>query len=111
MVFGSKTIYTGNLPEYQSCKQLLVGRGLHEGDREFGKWCNLNFPNLRENQEGEREAILLVLGKQLLEGKKGKSKENFGKWVNRNFPNLRNTLDKDENTSKSTYTYSTAKNI
>lgn len=51
---------------------------------------------LVENQEGEREAILLVLGKQLLEGKKGKSKENFGKWVNRNFPNLRNTLDKDE---------------
>lgn len=36
---------------------------------------------LVDNQEEERETILLVLGGQLLEGRKGRSKENFGKWV------------------------------
>ena len=29
-------------------RQLLEGRKLHEGDREFGKWCKDNFPNLSE---------------------------------------------------------------
>ena len=51
---------------------------------------------LVDNQEDERESILLVLGRQLLEGRKGKSKENYGKWVSRNFPNLRNTVSKDD---------------
>ena len=51
---------------------------------------------LVDNQEGEREKVLLVLGCQLLEGRKGKSKENYGKWVSRNFPNLRNTVSKDD---------------
>ena len=51
---------------------------------------------LVDNQEEERETILLVLGRQLLEGRKGRSKENFGKWVSRNFPNLRNTVSKDD---------------
>ena len=49
-----------------------------------------------DKQDEERETILLVLGRQLLEGRKGRSKENFGKSVSRNFPNLRNTVSKDD---------------
>lgn len=45
-----------------------------------------------DKQEDERETVLLVLGGQLLQGKKGKSKENYGKWVFANFPNLANTV-------------------
>lgn len=40
-------------------KQLLEGRGLHEGDREFGKWCNLNFPNLREHINKDDQTAIL----------------------------------------------------
>ena len=48
---------------------------------------------LVDNQEGEREKVLLVLGRQLLEGRKGKSDENYGKWVSNNFPNLLDTVN------------------
>ena len=51
---------------------------------------------LVDNQEEERETILLVLGRQLLGGRNGRSDENFGKWVSRNFPNLRKTVSKDD---------------
>ena len=54
---------------------------------------------LVDNQEEERETILLVLGRQLLEGRKGRSKENFGKWVNNNFPNLLETVNNVEVTA------------
>ena len=54
---------------------------------------------LVDNQEDERETILLVLGRQLLEGRKGRSKENFGKWVNNNFPNLLETVNNVEVTA------------
>jgi len=54
---------------------------------------------LVDNQEEERETILLVLGRQLLEGRKGRSKENFGKWVNKNFPNLLETVNNVEVTA------------
>lgn len=40
-------------------RQLLEGRGLHEGDREFGKWCNLNFPNLREHINKDDQAAVI----------------------------------------------------
>ena len=40
-------------------RQLLEGRKLHEGDREFGKWCNTNFPNLGEHvSKNEVTAII-----------------------------------------------------
>ena len=55
--------------------------------------------HLVDNQEEERETILLVLGRQLLEGRKGRSKENFGKWVNNNFPNLLETVNNVEVTA------------
>lgn len=48
---------------------------------------------LVDNQEGEREKLLLVLGRQLFEGRKGKSDENYGKWVSNNFPNLLDTVN------------------
>jgi hypothetical protein len=48
---------------------------------------------LVDNQEGEREKVLLVLGRQLFEGRKGKSNENYGKWVYNNFPNLLETVN------------------
>ena len=59
---------------------------------------------LVDNQEEERETILLVLGRQLLEGRKpfeaenGKLKDQrgYGKWISRNFPNLREIVSKDE---------------
>ena len=54
---------------------------------------------LVDNQEEERETILLVHGRQLLEGRKGRSKENFGKWVNKNFPNLLETVNNVEVTA------------
>jgi len=52
--------------------------------------------HLVDNQEEERETILLVLGRQLLEGRKpfeaenGKLKDQrgYGKWITANFPNL-----------------------
>ena len=52
---------------------------------------------LVDNQEDEREAILLVLGRQLLSGRKpfegenGKLKDQrgYGKWISRNFTDLR----------------------
>ena len=51
---------------------------------------------LVDNQEEERETILLVLGRQLLEGRKpfdgenGKLKDQrgYGKWITANFTNL-----------------------
>jgi hypothetical protein len=62
---------------------------------------------LVDNQEEERESILLVLGRQLLSGRKpfegenGKLKDQreFGKWCNRNFPNLREQVSGDERTA------------
>ena len=54
---------------------------------------------LVDKQDEERETILLVLGRQLLEGRKGRSKENFGKWVNKNFPNLLETVNNVEVTA------------
>ena len=51
---------------------------------------------LTDNQEDEREVMLLVLGRQLLEGRKRKSKENYGKWVSCNFPNLQDTVNANE---------------
>ena len=62
---------------------------------------------LVDNQEEERETILLVLGRQLLEGRKpfeaenGKLKDQrgYGKWISRNFPNLREIVSKDEQTA------------
>lgn len=77
---------------------LIIGRikstldSLVKLDEEHG----VALQYLVDNQEEERETILLVLGRQLLEGRKGRSKENFGKWVSRNFPNLRNTVSKDD---------------
>ena len=46
---------------------------------------------LVDNQEEERETILLVLGRQLLEGRKPQNKENLRKVGCKisNFPNLR----------------------
>lgn len=41
-------------------KHLLEGRGMHKGDREFGRWCKEQFPDLHRNtrlqlmQIGER---------------------------------------------------------
>ena len=59
---------------------------------------------LVDSQEEERETILLVLGRQLLEGRKpfgaenGKLKDQrgYGKWISRNFPNLREVVSKDD---------------
>ena len=62
---------------------------------------------LVDSQEEERETILLVLGGQLLEGRKpfeaenGKLKDQrgYGKWISRNFPNLQEIVSKDEQTA------------
>ena len=55
---------------------------------------------LVDNQEEERETILLVLGRQLLEGRDtNKGDREFGKWCNRNFPNLREHVSKDDQTA------------
>lgn len=74
---------------------LIVGRikstldSLVKLEQEHGEALQV----LVDNQEEERETILLVLGRQLLEGRKGKSKENYGKWVSNNFPNLLDTVN------------------
>jgi hypothetical protein len=39
--------------------QLLEGRRLHEGDREFGKWCYVNFPNLTEHISAHEQMAIL----------------------------------------------------
>lgn len=52
-----------------------------------------------DKQDDERETVLLVLGGQLLQGKKGKSKENYGKWVSCNFPNLQDTVSDNDRTA------------
>jgi hypothetical protein len=55
---------------------------------------------LVDNQEEERETILLVLGRQLLEGRKlHEGDREFGKWCSRNFPNLREHVSKDDQTA------------
>ena len=62
---------------------------------------------LVDNQEEERETILLVLGRQLLEGRKpfeaeeGKlnNQRGYGEWISRNFPNLREVVSKDDQTA------------
>ena len=43
---------------------------------------------LVDNQEEERETILLVLGRQLLEGRKGRSKEKLWKMGKQQLPKL-----------------------
>lgn len=48
---------------------------------------------LASNQEDERETMLLVLGLQLFEGRKGKSDNKYGKWLSNNFPNLLDTVN------------------
>ena len=53
-----------------------------------------------DNQEDEREVILLVLGRTLLDGRKlNEGDREFGKWCNRNFPNLREQVSGDERTA------------
>lgn len=62
---------------------------------------------LVENQEEERETILLVLGRQLLEGRKpfegenGKLKDQrgYGKWISANFTNLSEIVNAKEVTA------------
>lgn len=55
---------------------------------------------LVDNQEEERETILLVLGRQLLEGRKlHEGDRAFGKWCNNNFPNLLETVNNVEVTA------------
>jgi hypothetical protein len=39
------------------------------------------------------------LGRQLLEGRKGKSNENYGDWINCNFPNLQETVSDNDRTA------------
>jgi hypothetical protein len=52
---------------------------------------------LVDNQEEERESILLVLGRQLLSGRKlNEGKREFGKWCSLNFQNLREHVSYDE---------------
>ena len=62
---------------------------------------------LVDNQEEERESILLVLGRQLLSGRKpfegenGKLKDQrgYGKWINANFTNLSEIVSAKEVTA------------
>jgi len=59
---------------------------------------------LVDNQEEEREIILLVLGRQLLEGRKPfeaeegklKNQRGYGEWISRNFPNLSEHINEKE---------------
>ena len=59
---------------------------------------------LVEKQEDEREEMLLVLGKELLAGRKPFDDENgklkndrgFGEWISCNFPNLQLVINKNE---------------
>ena len=81
---------------------LIIGRikstldSLVKLDEEHGEALQY----LVDNQEEERETILLVLGRQLLEGRgTNKGDREFGKWCNRNFPNLREHVSKDEQTA------------
>jgi hypothetical protein len=56
--------------------------------------------HLVDNQEEERETILLVLGRQLLEGRgTNKGDREFGKWCNTNFPNLSEHVNTKEVTA------------
>ena len=56
--------------------------------------------SLVDNQEEERETILLVLGRQLLEGRgTNKGDREFGKWCNTNFPNLSEHVNAKEVTA------------
>lgn len=62
---------------------------------------------LVDNQDEERESILLVLGRQLLSGRKpfeyegGKLKDQrgYGNWITLNFPNLKEIVDRNEVTA------------
>ena len=62
---------------------------------------------LVDKQDEEREIILLVLGRQLLEGRKPfeaeegklKNQRGYGEWITRNFPNLQEIVSKDEQTA------------
>ena len=81
---------------------LIIGRikstldSLVKLDDEHGEALQV----LVDNQEEERETILLVLGRQLLEGRgTNKGDREFGKWCNRNFPNLREHVSKDDQTA------------
>ncbi len=81
---------------------LIIGRikstldSLVKLDEEHGEALQV----LVDNQEEERETILLVLGRQLLEGRgTNKGDREFGKWCNRNFPNLREHVSKDDQTA------------
>ena len=40
-------------------RQLLEGRGTNKGDREFGKWCKANFPNLSEQVSAKEVTAIL----------------------------------------------------
>jgi len=40
-------------------RTLLDGRKLNEGDREFGKWCKANFPNLSEQVSAKEVTAIL----------------------------------------------------
>ena len=40
-------------------RQLLEGRGTNKGDREFGKWCNTNFPNLSEHVNAKEVTAII----------------------------------------------------
>ena len=85
---------------------LIIGRikstldSLVKLDEEHGEALQV----LVDNQEEERETILLVLGRQLLEGRKPfeaekgklKNQRGYGEWISRNFPNLREIVSKDE---------------
>ncbi|MDC3265295.1 hypothetical protein OAU61_04350 [Planktomarina temperata] len=62
---------------------------------------------LVDKQDEERETILLVLGGQLLEGRKPfeaekgklKNQRGYGEWISRNFPNLQEVVSKDDQTA------------
>ena len=67
------------------------------GDREFGKWCNTNFPNLSEHVSAkEVTAILWAAKTDVSNDTSTPSQEEHADalGVSRNFPNLRNTVSK-----------------
>jgi len=88
---------------------LIIGRikstidSLVKLDQEHGEALQV----LVDNQEEERETILLVLGRQLLEGRKNFEDENgklknqrgYGNWISRNFTDLREVVSKDDQAS------------
>lgn len=55
--------------------QLFEGRKIHEGNREFGRWCSLNFPNLREHISKDEQAAI-VWAAEFPEQHKQMSEEN-----------------------------------